>query len=142
MPVQKNKAIAQQFCEQIWGKGNLAAVDEFASNDFQAYYSIFPQALDREAFKAWVGDIHKAFPNLEFKITDVIGEADKVVISWTIQGVNAGQIKFLNLPPTMKLIKWTGITIYRLSEGKIVEELGEEDALGVMQQLGLIQNSP
>ncbi|WP_414543578.1 ester cyclase [Nostoc sp. CCY0012] len=142
MTVSENKAIAQQFCEQIWGKGYLAAVDEFTSNDFQAYYSIFPQALDREALKAWFGDIHTAFSDLEFKITDIIGEADKVVISWTVQGVNAGRITFLNLPPTMKLIKWTGMTIYRLSEGKIVEEKGEEDALSVMQQLGLIKNSP
>lgn len=138
MSVQENKAIAQQFCEQTWGKGNLAVLDELASSHFQAYYCIFPQALNRAAFKAWVEDIHTAFPDLDFKMTDVIAEGDKVVISWTAQGVNKGQIKFLNLPPTMKLIKWTGIIIYRLSEGKVVEERGEEDALGVMQQLGLI----
>ncbi|MUG93829.1 hypothetical protein F7734_15980 [Scytonema sp. UIC 10036] len=46
-------------------------------------------------------------------------------------------MKLLNLPPTFKTASWGGITIYRIVEGKVVEEQGQ-DALGVFQQLGLI----
>ena len=138
MSAQQNKEIARQFCEQTWGKGNLAVVDELASRDFKVYYPILPETLDCEGFKSWVADIHTGFPNLQFTITDAIAEGDKVAISWTAQGTHKGEIKFLNLCPTQKSVSWTGIIIYRIVEGKITEERGQEDALGVLQQLGLI----
>jgi steroid delta-isomerase-like uncharacterized protein len=138
MSVQENKAIALKFCEATWGKGNLAAVDALASSDFKAYYSIFPAPLDSESFKSWVDDTYTGFPDLEFTITDAIAEEDKVAISWTAKGTHLGKIKLLNLPPTEKSVSWTGIIIYRIANGKVVEERGEENALGLLQQLGLI----
>lgn len=138
MSAQENKAIARQFCEETWGKGNLAAVDELASDDFKVYYSILPAPLDREGFKSWVADTHTGFPDLQFTITDAIAQGDKVAISWTAQGIHRGEIKLLNISPTEKSVSWTGIIIYRIANGKVVEERGEEDALGLLQQLGLI----
>jgi len=138
MSAQENKAIARAFCEETWGKGNLAAVDKFASSDFKVYYHLFPAPLDREGFKSWLVDTHAGFPDLQFTITDAIAEEDKVVITWTAQGTHQGEIKQLNLPPTGKSVSWTGVIIYRIIAGKVVEERGEEDALGLLQQLGLI----
>jgi steroid delta-isomerase-like uncharacterized protein len=147
MSAQENKAIARAFCEETWGKGNLAAVDKFASSDFKVYYHLFPAPLDHEGFKAWLVDTHAGFPDLQFTITDAIcasqqrfaiAEEDKVVITWTAQGTHQGEIKQLNLPPTGKSVSWTGVIIYRIIAGKVVEERGEEDALGLLQQLGLI----
>jgi predicted ester cyclase len=123
MSAQENKAIARAFCEETWGKGNLA---------------ILPAPLDREGFKSWVADTHTGFPDLQFTITDAIAEEDKVVIRWAAQGTHKGDIKLLHLPPTGKSVSWTGIIIYRLVAGKVVEERGEENALGLLQQLGLI----
>ena len=67
-----------------------------------------------------------------------IAQEDKVAISWTAKGTHRGEIKLLNLPATEKSVSWTGIIIYRIAQGKVVEERGEEDALGLLQQLGLI----
>lgn len=137
--LQENKLIAQKFCEETWGKGNLAILDELASSDFQINYPILSgMTLDREGFKLWILDAHRAFPDMQFAITSAIAEAEKVVISWTCRGTHLGPIKMLNLSPTGKSASWTGITIYRVVEGKIVEEQGEEDILGLFQQLGLI----
>lgn len=138
MSVQESKAIALKFCEETWGKGNLTAVDALASSDFKVYYSILPAPLDSEGFKSWLADTHTGFPDLEFTITDAIAQEDKVAISWTAKGTHRGEIKLLNLPPTEKSVSWTGIIIYRIANGKIVEERGEENALGLLQQLGLI----
>ena len=138
MSAQKNKEIACQFCLETWAKGNLAVVDELASRDFKVYYPILSRTLDCEGFKSWVAEAHTGFPDLQFTITDAIAEGDKVAIVWTAQGTYKREIKLLNLPPTFKSGAWTGISIYRIVEGKVVEERGEEDALGLMQQLGLI----
>ena len=61
---------------------------------------------------------------------------DKEVVRWTIRGTHTGEL--MGIPPTGKQVAWTGITIYRLADGKIVEEKGEEDALGFLQQLGVV----
>lgn len=33
-------------------------------------------------------------------------------------------------------MQWTGIVIYRIANGKVVDERGEEDYLTVLRQLG------
>ncbi|NEP16157.1 MAG: ester cyclase, partial [Leptolyngbya sp. SIO4C1] len=109
MSSQENKAIARQFCEETWGKGNLLAVDNLASRDFQVFYPILPKPLDCEGFKAWVADVHTGFPDLQFVIQDAIAEGEKVVIRWVAQGTHQGDIKLLNLSPTGRAVSYTGI---------------------------------
>jgi predicted ester cyclase len=113
-------------------------VDELTSPDFKAYYPIFPAPLDREGFKSFITDVHAGFPDLQLTITDTIAEADKVVICWAAKGTHKGQINLLNLPLTGRAISYTGIEIFRLSEGKVVEGHAEENTLGLLQQLGVI----
>ncbi len=137
-PTERNKQIAQQFCDATWGKGIVAAVDQFASPDFIADYPILPAPLEQDGFKAWVRDVHTALPDLQFTMTDVIGEGDKVVIAWTAEGTNTGPIGFLNLEATGKSVHFGGMIIYRLLDGRIVEERGEADALGLFRQLSLL----
>lgn len=137
--IEENKAMAHRFCEQTWGKGNLAIVDEMTSQDFTVFYPIFPEAIKgRENFKLIVAELHAAFPNLQFTIEDTIAEADKVMIRWAAQGIQQGEMKSLNLPATHKFAQWSGIIIYRIANGKVVEERGEDDALGLLQQIGAI----
>ncbi|MFQ4139370.1 ester cyclase [Nodosilinea sp. PGN35] len=133
-----HKALARQFCTATWGQGNLAAVDRFTSPDFIIDYPILPAPLDRDGFKAWLSDVHTAFPDLQLTITDAIAEADKVALCWTVEGTNTGPIGLLNLAATGKSVHYTGILIYRIVNGRIVEERGEEDALGLFKQLGLL----
>jgi predicted ester cyclase len=35
-------------------------------------------------------------------------------------------------------VTWSGITIYRLRDGKVIEERGEEDALALLRQVGAL----
>lgn len=136
--VQRNKQIAQQFFIATWGQGNVEAVDHFTSPDFIVDYPVLPAPLERSGFKAWVADIHGAFPDLAMTINDVVAEGEKVVICWTAKGTNSGPIGFLNQPPTHKTVCFTGILLYRIVNGCIVEERGEDDVLGLFRQLGLL----
>ena len=76
-----------------------------------------------------------AVPDATIESLDEIAEGDKVVVRWTVHGTHQGV--FLGIPPTGQQLTWTGMTIYRIADGKVVEERGEEDALGLMQQLGV-----
>ena len=67
---------------------------------------------------------------------ELIAEGDKVVVRWTFAGTQRGA--FGPIPATGKSVRWTGISICRIADGKVIEDRGEEDALGFMRQLGLV----
>jgi len=69
-------------------------------------------------------------------VGDLIAEGDHVVARW--QGQATQQEAFGAIPVTGKSATWMGISIFRLAHGKVVEEIGEEDALSMLQQLGIM----
>jgi len=136
MTIEENKNIARRFI-QVWGNGDLNMIDELASPSLAVHYPVFPQVIQgREMFKKVMAGFRSAFPDSALKVDDEIAEDDKVVIRWSFSGTHQGNL--LGIPPTGKKARWSGITIYRLSEGKIIEELGEEDFLGFLRQIGVI----
>jgi len=136
MSTEENKAIVRRF-GQVWGKGSLAAIDEFADPNLSVYYPVLPEPIrGPEGFKQFLMQFHIAFPDVEATFEDFIAEDDKVVVRWTLRGTHQGEL--LGIKPTDNKVAWSGITIYRLVRGKVVEERGEEDALGLMRQLGVI----
>lgn len=136
MSTEENKALVRRFV-QIWGKGSLDTLDELAAPNFSVYYPLLRETVHgSEAFKQVLMGFHAGLPDVEVVSEDVIAEGDQVVVRWTAQGRHTGAL--LGIPPTGKQVTLTGITIYRLADGKIVEERGEEDALSFMQQLGVV----
>jgi predicted ester cyclase len=75
-------------------------------------------------------------PDLSAKLEDLVAEGDKVVVRFTAEGTHDGTL--LGVPPTGKRMRISGISIYRLAEGKFVEHWEEGDRLGLLQQLGVI----
>ena len=94
-------------------------------------------ALMRLGAKQFAATYRQAFPDLEHTIEDMVAEGDKVVVRFRGRGTHQGDTEAFG-PPTGKRMEITGITIKRLSEGKIVEAWTNFDALGMMQQLGMI----
>ncbi len=86
--------------------------------------------------KQFVKRMRSAFPYFEYKIEYEIAEGDTVVQRWTARATHKGE--FQGIPPTGRRGTVTGITIYRLSVGEIVEGWTNADMLGLMQQLGVI----
>lgn len=82
-------------------------------------------------------NFRSAFPDSRLIADEVIAEGDKVVIRWSFSGTHQGTL--LNLPASGKTVKWTGITIYRIIDRKVVEERGEEDFLGFLRQIGVVR---
>jgi hypothetical protein len=65
-------------------------------------------------------------------------------LSWDGGGTHTGPafedlaLGELDKPNTGKVMRFTGTTVFRLKDGMIVEEMGEEDALRVCSQLGVV----
>jgi predicted ester cyclase len=78
----------------------------------------------------------QGFPDLRVTIEDMIAEGDKVVIRFTTHGTQQGALG--SIPPTGKQVAVPTIEITRIADGKIVEDWGLDDRLGMLQQLGLV----
>lgn len=137
MSVENNKAIARRFI-QVWGDGNLDVVDELAAPSLVVRYPTIPQVIQgSRAFRHVLAGFRSAFPDSALRVEEEIAEGEKVVIRWSFSGTHKGDI--LGVPPTDKKVTWTGITIYRIVDGKVVEEQGEEDFAGFFRQVGLVR---
>ena len=133
MSTEEDKAIARRWNDEVWSKGNLAAIDELLATDFVFNYAPPEVAPDLEAYKQTVTMLCAAFPG-PVAIEDMVAEGDKVAVRWAYRGTHKGE--FMGIAPTRKQVTMTGISILRIVGGKIVEEWGESDNLGFMQQLG------
>jgi len=133
MSTEQNKAIARRSIEELWNGRNVEVIDEL----FVAGYHE-PGRKDRRAFKEFAIAVFAGELPSDFHITieDQIAEGDKVVTRWTWSFTHG--VPFLGAAPTGKHLSYTGISIYRLQGGKIVEGWFNNDGLGLYQQLGLI----
>lgn len=133
---EENKALIRRFAEEM-NKGNLKVYDDLFGHD----YVVHPPKsmnLPNPANLAIRVQIAKtflsAFPDLRHSVDDLIAEGDKVVARLTVSGTHKGD--FRGIPPTGKRVTTQGIVVFRISNGKIVEEWALLDSMGLMQQLG------
>jgi steroid delta-isomerase-like uncharacterized protein len=134
---EANKAIARRLIEEAWNKGEPAAVDALVDPAYVGHFAIQREPLrGPEAYKGFIAGLLAAFPDLQFTVEDIVAEGDKVAIRWTNRGTHGGAL--MGVPPTGRRVEASGIWIHRLAGGKVVEEWGESDVLGMLQQLGVV----
>ncbi len=148
MSVEDNKAIVGKWFDQFWGPDfNVDIIDELASPNIRFEYSLHAPCNGRDEVRAFATKFRAAFPDLAFGGTaDLIAEGDYVVGQWIGGGTQSGEA-FDDLPiggleaGTGKTMRFTGITILKVENGLITEELGLDDGVTVLQQLGLIKEA-
>ncbi len=145
MSAEQNKAIVGRWFTEFWGPDfNPAVIDELAAPDIRFEYSMHAPCRGRDEVRQFAEKFRAAFPDLSFWGTaDLIAEGDYVVGQWEGGGTQTGSA-FDDLPVgslpagTGKTIRFTGTTVLKVTDGLITEEIGLDDGLRVLQQLGLI----
>jgi predicted ester cyclase len=142
---EDNKDVVGTWFTHFWGKScNLQIVDEIAAPDMLLKYSLHEPRRGHADIKAFMTDFRKAFPDLNFWGTaDLIAEGDYVVGQWEGGGTHTGPAfgDFLmgSLPANSgRKMHFTGTTVVRLKDKKIVEEIGLDDGVAALTQLGLL----
>ena len=133
---EQNKAIVRRLYEEVWDLGDLDVLDEVISADFVGHRSGRPEDLGPEAVRQSVVALCAAFPDGKFTIEDMVAERDRVVVRFTGRATHKGE--FRGIAPTGRQITITGIGIYRIAGGRIVERWENIDQLGLLQQLGAV----
>src|ERR1041385_7630374 len=145
---ESNKSVVGRWFTEFWGKNvNIGVVDEIAAPDMLLKYSLHERRRGRDDIKAFMRDFRAAFPDLNFWGTaDLIAEGYYVVGQWEGGGTHSGPAfnDFLigALPAaTGRKMHFTGTTVLKVVNGKIAEEIGLDDGLTAMNQLGLIRTA-
>ncbi len=128
----KNKAVARRFLDALWNERKFDVVEELLAHDYDGHSSTVIRGPDGAI--AFIPVARRAFPNYRFEILDQIAEGDKVATRWRIVGTHEGP--FQGTPPSGKRVTLTGITIFRLADGRLVEGWTNEDTFGLLQQIG------
>ena len=132
---EQNKALVLQFYKAFDDRKMDQALDLLAS-DFVAHQAGIPEPLNGEGFKQFGMSFYLAFSQGQHNFDEVIVSDDRVVTCGTFTATHLGE--FQGLPPTGKQISLSIMHIDRVEDGKIVEHWGQGDALGLMQQLGIV----
>ena len=130
MSTKENEALVRRYFDEVWNKGNLEVTDEIIAHSYGSRDGVM---CGLTALKLSISAYRETFPNTCFTILSMTAEGDTVAVCWASQGTYAG---LRSAYETGKGTAQTGMSIYRIAEGKIVEGWAASDELGAMQRLG------
>ena len=135
MSTEANKAVVRRFFDALnENRLDVLASDLLSPNCVLRFDGNPP--MDSASAVEFHGAFLAAFPGIHHTIEDQIAEGEWVVTRITVQGTQQGEL--MGIPPTGKQITVGAINMHRIVDGKIVEQRVMSDALGMLQQLGVI----
>ena len=136
MSTEENKAIIRRMTEEFYNQGNVESAERFFADTYVHHDPASPQVRNRDGLKEVVRAFLAGCPDLHITIDELLAEGDTVTKRWTYHATHTGDLS--GLPPTGKHITMSGLELFRLESGKIVECWLGYDNLSLMQQLGVI----
>jgi len=129
----ENKAIILRLYDEVFFQWNLAVLDEIISPTFIGHEMPTEFGQGPASFRKFYQWLRKPFADLKYQVRDIISENDKVVVRWIWNGIHKAEFK--KIPPTNRSVSMTGIAIYRLETGMVVERWVEADRFGLRKQI-------
>jgi steroid delta-isomerase-like uncharacterized protein len=133
--VEEEKALVRRFIDEVFLKGDFAAVDDLTTDDFVSQTS-GPGASGKDGMKQAITRVSAGLSDASMKIEDMIAEDDRVAVRLTGHAVQTGE--FMGMPPSGKAYTIGEIHIFRVRDGKVAEHWHQADFLGMMRQLGAL----
>ena len=137
--LEANKSLVRRWFEEVWNKGRAEAIDEMFAVDGIAH------GLSEDAenpmkgpagFKPFHETFRGAFPDVEVVVEDIIAEGDKVAARCSVRGKHTGD--HLGVAATKAPVDFSGVSIVRIKDRKIVEAWNNFDFMRMNKQIGAI----
>ena len=130
-----NLNVIQRFYD-AYNQKHEPLLNEIIADDY-VDYGHQPPGRGLPGAKSDLQDIARGFEDARFDIDEMFGAHDRVVVRWTVHGTQTGP--FAGLQPTQKKVAVSGISLYRVRDGKITETRNQADLLSLFTQLGTIE---
>src|SRR5215204_2927660 len=123
LSTEETKAVSNRVAEAI-SRGDLDALDQLMVPDIA------------EEFKEGITEVRRAFPDYHGTNEIQVADGDMVANHFVFYGTHRGE--FMGIAPTGREVKFTGLTIDRVVDGKIVENWIEGDLEDLLQQIDAV----
>lgn len=138
------KQVVGRFVEELWNERRLDVADAIFAEDcvtHQLWSGAPADAVPRgpRAIKEHVTSWTASFPDLRFSVEQILSEGERVVMQLRADGTQRGE--WLGIPATGKKIQIRMFTVHLISRSKIIEDWVLVEALGVLQQLGVVPST-
>jgi steroid delta-isomerase-like uncharacterized protein len=140
MGIEENKAIVRRYLEEVWNQGHLAAIDELVAPGFVLHDN--PYAADLPGpmgVRQIYAEQCAGFPDQHYTIEDIFAEGDRVAVRATFRFTH--RVAVVGAAPTGRRIAVRDINLYRVVDGKLVEQWWAYDVSSMLQQLGVASPS-
>lgn len=133
MSVEENKALVRRWVHAWNTNTNFEVIEDIFAQDWVDRNPIpgGPQGIAGAGH--FVTTFRQAFSNVRLDIDLLLGEGDHVMFRWIASAAHTGP--FLGVEPTGRQVKFSGITVHRVANGKFAESTAEIDLLGLLEQL-------
>jgi predicted ester cyclase len=135
MSAEDNKAVVRRI-EEAWDADQLDALDPLFEPNFVQHNGVPMLPPGLEGAKQAHQMSKQAFPDRRTRIEDMLADGDQVAVRIRMTGTNQGGLPWFGIPANGKSVDTEWISIYRLSNGKVVEHRAVMDLVTLMQQLG------
>ncbi len=132
-----NVDLVKEYIDVVLNQAKLDELDKYIDPRFEIHslhYS--PQPVGetqpgsyKEALKA----SNQVLTDSNRMVEDIFSENDKIVVRWTTEATHTGEL--MGVSPTNKRVKFSGVSVYRLVDGKIKDEWYVWDRQGLKEQL-------
>ena len=133
---EENKALARRILEELVVKMNMGNLEEYFAADVVVHVPFLEMPPGIEGLRSLYGSFPDAITDVDLNFEDQIAEGDLVVTRWSSAFTHTGVL--FGVPATGKRVNQSGIMIYRIKDGKVVEQWAEANMWGLMQQLGAV----
>ena len=136
MSIEANKLAMRRFTEFI-NTADQKLGEELIAADAQFWVPGRPESMRGLAgYMNVLGMMRSGFSDVQWSLEETIAEGDKIAARFTMRGTHDGT--FFGVPATGRKIEVRAMNFYRFAGGKFVEEYGQPDLLGLLQQIGAV----
>jgi steroid delta-isomerase-like uncharacterized protein len=131
--LERNKEVVQRNTAEVWNRGNLDILEELYTPDFICHFIVGPEWRGYKGIRKAVSGHRTSFPDWNEQIVDIVAEGDRVAIRFRSRGTQKRE--FNGIPPTGRKVDIFEVAIFRLENGRMAEQWGFPDIMGLRQQL-------
>ncbi len=134
MSTEENKELVRRYFQTIVIDRDFSKFSDFTAPGFFIDRSAVPEGIrGKDGLRSQMDMLYEAFPDLDFRIVDMVAEGDKVVIRLEARGTHKGV--YAGIEPTGRRVLYKALIMYHVVNGKITEAWSNADDWGLIEQL-------
>ena len=133
--IERNKELMKKF-ETMINTADEKLAEKLVDNNALFCTPASPEPL--YGGKGYLSVVHwmrSGFSDVQWHITDMVADEDKVAVKWDLTGTHDGE--FMRIKPTNKKISVCVMNFYYFNkDGKVTNDIAAEGMIGILRGIG------